>query len=217
MDGSYTFLRCIAMYVPVVLLALSGWFLGYKSWFNMDANESLMRVTVNFMFPLYVIFSLPKIYSEHGFWELWGLIISPIVVILFLLLIGLACVFLVGVPRSYKFSVLCIYFLPSMGTYSIILAKNSCANYGPLHNNDNCDYIVSYFCMMWLPYIIIANILTCSLLKKDTGDERKTFDLIIKYSILPLPVSCVIANIIGVIPSINYFLYVYRLVFDIFT
>ena len=194
--------------VSPVLLTASGAFVCYKKWFDATINTQILKATTDFMLPLYVLFSLPRAYSASEVWQLWPLIVSPVLLLPLLGLMGYLFVLLVNVPAHQRYSVSSVFCFASIGNMSILVVRSCCSTYGSLHREEACDRALPYICMMWLPFNIVMFLMACPLFKKESGfTGEKLSTVIFRNFLLPLPIAAVIANLLGAIPGINWFLY----------
>lgn len=208
MDPLEIFQEAAASMVSPILLTLSGSFICYKKWFDSVINAQILLATTEFMLPLYILFTLPRVYESNNIWELWPLMISPMIILPLLGLMGYFLVWLVDIPKNQRFSIASMYSFSSIGNISILIVKSCCSTYGSLHREDTCDISLPYICMMWLPFNIVMFLMACPLFKKESGfNEESIWNILLHKLLLPLPVAAVVANAIGIIPGMNWFLF----------
>lgn len=206
--SGYTFLQCLASVVSPTLLTASGAFISYMKWFDSHFITQILKATLDFMLPIYVIFSLPKVYSREELWQVWPLFISPLVIVPFLYLLGKICVHLCVVPVTMRTSLTSIYSFASVGVIGILMLKSSCEPYGPLAGEKHCKLGIGYICMMWLPFNLIMYLMILPGLRKDSQQEGEPFfPVFLQYFMVPVPVATMFANILGMIPGTNWFLF----------
>ena len=208
MGSPLLFVYCLASIVPATVYTLAGGYLCHKKWLDNTINSQIITATTEIMLPLYVLFSLPRAYNSNELWDLWPLIVSPFIIIPILWLISYLCVLFIKAPKNLRFSIASLYCFSSIGNIGILMVKSSCSVYGPLQKTHDCENALGYLCMMWLPFNILLFVSCCPLFKIDSGyKERKTTDIILKYLLSPLPITAFIANILGVIPGMDWFLF----------
>ena len=206
--SGYTFLHCLASVASPTILTASGAFLSYKKWFDGHLISQVLKATFDFMMPLYLIFSVPKVYSRDDLWQVWPLLISPLILVPFLYILGTIFVRLFSIPPKMHTSITGIYSFASIGNIGILMVKNSCASFGSLAGEKHCDKAIGYICMMWLPFIITVYTLFIVGLRKDSQQEsQRFFPVFLYYLMTPVPIAAMLANIIGMIPGSNWFLY----------
>jgi hypothetical protein len=202
------FLHCIASVVSPTLLTASGAFISYKKWFDAHLITQIFKATLDIMLPIYLIFTVPQVYSRSDLWQVWPLLVCPLLIVPVLYLLGLLSVKLAGVPKNLIHSLTSIYSFASIGNIGILMVKNTCAPFGALYGESNCDKIIGYICMMWLPFNLIMYLLLLPGLRKDSGkDQEPFFPVFLQYFIVPVPVAAMAANLIGLIPGAYWFLY----------
>lgn len=206
--SGHTFLQCLASVVSPTILTLSGAFISYKKWFDAHLISQIFKATLDLMLPIYVIFSVPKVYSRSDLWQVWPLLVSPFLIVPLLFLLGYLCSKLLQIPSRILFSVTSIFSFASIGNIGILMVKSSCSSFGPLNGEENCDKSIGYICMMWLPFNIIMYLLMVPGLRRDSKQtEGSFFPVFLHYFIVPVPVAAMAANLIGMIPGSYWFLY----------
>jgi hypothetical protein len=155
------------------------------------------------MLPLYVLFSLPKAYDRASLFELWPLLLSPLILVPILFLLGLLSSWLINLPRGLHVPISSVFAFSSIGNIGILMGSSTCSSFGPIKNtSDQCSFMIPYLCMTWLSFNIVMFLLAVPALYLESGTRTEPLSTtLFRYLLLPLPVAAVVANIIGLIPG----------------